>query len=133
MSALKREEKKYAVILLTAGAAVILMICAGMAALYRYMTRSGILLYGTWVSQDAIIKTDGKTAELYRDGAAESAVLSIYEVEDRLISEGEIEYRGELCFERRCEGVVIVYCNRSGEVSLVVSDEGGEEGVFERE
>ena len=75
----------------------------------------------------------GLSIQLYRDGAAESAVLSIYEVEDRLISEGEIEYRGELCFERRCEGVVIVYCNHSGEVSLVVSDEGGEEGVFERE
>ena len=126
MSTLTRTEKRYAVMLTVFGAAVIIMICAAAAALYRFITRSGILLDGTWVSQDTIIKTNGKTAELYRSGAAESAVLSICGVEDRLISEGKIEYSCELCFEHRCEGVVIVYENHGGEVRVGMISEGEE-------
>ena len=90
----------------------------GFAGLYRGIVQSGILLEGTWKSEELLIKTDGKTAEFYRDGAAETAVLSIYSVKDELISRGEIEYFCELSFSHRVERVKITYINHGGKTAL---------------
>lgn len=88
-------------------------------SLYHKTVQSGILLEGTWQGDGIIIKIDGKTAEFYRSGAAEAAVLNIYGVRDRLLREGEIEYSCELCFEKRAEQVKLTYVNHEGRVSLV--------------
>ncbi|WP_028510695.1 hypothetical protein [Ruminococcus sp. NK3A76] len=105
----------------------------GAIKLYRALTLSGTLLDGTWSSGETIIKTDGKTAEFYHDGVAESAVLSIYKVDDRLLADGEIGYRCELCFENRCERAELIYENHGGKVGLVVFDEEGNAQMFDRE
>ena len=76
------------------------------------------------------IKTDGKTAELYRRGAEEAAVLSIYGVKDRLLADGEIEYTAELDFPHRCEEVSIVYSNHGGAVYLEIEWQEGRSEIF---
>lgn len=105
----------------------------GFLRLYKGVVTSGILLEGTWRSEDSIIKTIGKTAELYREGAAETAVLSIYEIKDELLKSGEIEYLAELCFEKRYEDISITYINHNGEQWLEIEREGGECEIFYRE
>ena len=112
------------------GALLIVLMTAGAIGLYRHLTQSGVLLRGTWTSQDTIIKTDGKTAELYRRGAAEAAVLSIYGVKDRLLADGEIEYTAELDFPHRCEEVSIVYSNHGGAVYLEIEWQDGRSEIF---
>ena len=55
-------------------------------SLYHKTVQSGILLEGTWQGDGIIIKIDGKTAEFYRSGAAEAAVLNIYgDIGDRTV------------------------------------------------
>ena len=110
-----------------------MLMTAGAVSLYRHLTQSGVLLRGTWVSQDNIIKTDGKTAELYRSGAAEAAVLCIYSAEDRLLDKGEIEYEAELDFSYRCEGARLIYTRYEGEERLEIIWESGESELFLRE
>ena len=105
----------------------------GFLRLYKNTVNSGILLEGTWRNKDSIIKTIGKTAELYREGAAETAVLNIFEIRDRLLESGEIEYRAERCFERRLEEVSVTYKNHGGTVCLEIVGEDGKCEIFYRE
>ena len=100
----------------------------GFLSLYHKTVQSGILLEGTWQGDGIIIKIDGKTAEFYRSGAAEAAVLNIYGVQDRLLREGEIEYCCELCFEKRITQAKITYINHEGRVSLVFESVSQAEG-----
>ncbi len=97
--------------------------------LYSFITLSGVLLDGTWAANGDTIKINGNTAEFYRDGAAESAVICILSAEDRLIEEGKIIYHIEACFPHRIERIDIEYTNCSGSV-LIELVNGSESEVF---
>ena len=100
--------------------------------LYWKLLGSGLLLEGTWKSTDSEIKTDGKTAEIFSGGAAESAVLNILSYDDNMLSGGRVVYHCELCFEHRAQSVTIIYENHSGvKLMEVVIDGKSEIFLFE--
>lgn len=105
---------------------------AAAVCFYKWLTGSGILLEGTWISGGQMLKISDDTAELYRDGTAETAVICITDVQDDLLMQGEIIYSIEADFPHRAAEIRVRYINRSGSVMIDV-ESGGESETFLRE